>query len=362
MNSSGWAASAIYFATFAIAAVVTTTATPLIVRLATHLGVTDRGEAERRMHEVPKPRIGGIAVFFGFACALFAVLGFALASPFALLPAASHATHAKQVELLTDQFESIHQLVGLLFGSLLILGVGIWDDVMGMRPRNKFFAQLLVAVISLFYGFIITGITNPFNHDPSANWIEFPLWFGVPLTLLWYVTMMNAINFIDGLDGLLAGVAVISSIFIFAISVLHANPVVALVVIALAGSSLGFLPYNFNPARIILGDAGSLFIGYVFATVSIIGASKQAIAISVVVPLVVLALPVLDTAFAIVRRALAGKRITEADSGHFHHQLIFRFGLNVRQAVLLIYAVCFVLGAVALALSGEFTHVFRHST
>lgn len=362
MNGSGWTAATIYFITFAIAAAVTISATPLIQRLATHLGVIDRGESERRMHETPKPRIGGIALFFGFACALFAVLGFALASPYALLPAGSHETHAKQVELLSDQFESVHQLVGLLFGSLLILSVGIWDDVMGMRPRNKLFAQILVAVISLFYGFVITGVTNPFNHNPNTNWIEFPLWIGVPLTILWYVGMMNAINFIDGLDGLLAGVAVISSIFIFAISVLHSNPVVALVVIALAGASLGFLPYNFNPARIILGDAGSLFVGYVFATVSIIGASKQAIAISVVVPLVVLALPVLDTAAAIVRRAIAGKRITEADRGHFHHQLIFRFGLNVRQAVLLIYAVCFVLGAVALALSGEFTHVFRHTT
>jgi UDP-GlcNAc:undecaprenyl-phosphate GlcNAc-1-phosphate transferase len=341
---------------------VTSAATPLIVRLATHLGVIDHGREERRVHDVPTPRIGGVAVFFGFACALFAVLGFALASPFALLPAGEHATHAKQVEMLTDQFSTVHQLVGLLFGSLLVLGIGMWDDIMGMRPRNKFLAQILVALISLFYGFVITGVTNPFNHDPNTNWIEFPLWVGVPITLLWYVGMMNAINFIDGLDGLLAGVTVISSVFIFAISVLHANPVVALVVIALAGSSLGFLPYNFNPARIFLGDAGSLFIGYVFATVSIIGASKQAIAISVVVPLVVLALPVLDTAAAIVRRAIAGKRITEADKGHFHHQLIFRFGLNVRQAVLLIYAVCFVLGAVALALSGEFTHVFRHSS
>lgn len=361
MTSFGWTAAAIYAVTFAIAALVTSLATPPIVRLATHLGVIDRGEDERRVHDVPTPRIGGIAVFFGFACALFAVLGFALASPFALLPSALHASHAKQFDLLTDQFGTIHQLVGLLFGSLLILGVGIWDDVMGMRPRNKFLAQILVALISLFYGFVIGGVTNPFDHNPSTNWIEFPLWIGVPVTLLWYVGMMNAINFIDGLDGLLAGVAVISSIFIFAISVLHANPVVALVVIALAGAALGFLPYNFNPARIFLGDAGSLFIGYVFATVSIIGASKQAIAISVVIPLLVLALPVLDTAAAIVRRALAGKRITEADRGHFHHQLIFRFGLNVRQAVLLIYAVCFVLGAVALALSGEFTHVFRHT-
>ncbi|MBV8489050.1 MAG: undecaprenyl/decaprenyl-phosphate alpha-N-acetylglucosaminyl 1-phosphate transferase [Candidatus Eremiobacteraeota bacterium] len=360
MNGSSLTATLIYIATFAIAAAVTCVATPLVIQLATHLGVIDETEDERRVHEIPTPRIGGIAVFFGFAMALFAVLGFALYSPFALLPSALHAGHAKQIEILTDQFETVHKLVGLLFGSLLILGVGIWDDVMGMRPRNKFVAQIAVALISMLYGFVINGITIPFNHNPNTNWIDFPLWIGVPLTLLWYVGMMNAINFIDGLDGLLAGVAAISSIFLFAISVLHANPVVALVVIALAGATLGFLPFNFNPARIFLGDAGSLFIGYVFATVSIIGASKTAIAISVVVPLVVLALPVLDTAAAIVRRISAGKRITEADRGHFHHQLIFRFGLNVRQAVYLIYAVCIVLGVVALAVSGEFTHVFKH--
>jgi UDP-GlcNAc:undecaprenyl-phosphate GlcNAc-1-phosphate transferase len=355
-------AALIYVATFAIAVVVTVLATPLIVRLATHLGVIDHVDDERRVHEIPTPRTGGVAVFFGFAVALFAVLGFALASPFALLPSALHASHARQIEVLTDQFEIVHKLVGLLFGSLLILAVGIWDDVMGMRARNKFFAQVIVALASMLYGFIIPGINNPFDHNPSTNWIEFPLWASVPLTLLWYVGLMNAINFLDGLDGLLAGVAAISGLFLFVISVMHANPVVALVALALAGSALGFLPFNFNPARIFLGDAGSLFIGYVFATVSIIGASKYAIAVSIVVPVLLLALPILDTAAAIVRRATAGKRITEADRGHFHHQLIFRFGLNVRQAVLLIYAVCFVLGAVALAISGEFTHVFRHTT
>jgi UDP-GlcNAc:undecaprenyl-phosphate GlcNAc-1-phosphate transferase len=338
-----------YAAAFIIAAGVSGLATPLIVSLALKLRIVDNDGHDRRMHASPKPRVGGIAVFFGFAFALFTVLGIALASPLGLLPAA-------------DQFEAIHGLVGLLFGSLLILGVGIWDDVMQMRPRNKLVAQVVVALISMLYGFVIPGITNPFDRNPGTNWIDFPLWVGVPLTLLWYVGMMNAINFLDGLDGLLAGVAAISSVFLFVISVLHGNPVVALVVVALAGAALGFLPYNFNPARIILGDAGSLFIGYVFATVSIIGASKTAIAISVVVPLLVLALPVLDTAAAIVRRASSGRRITEADRGHFHHQLIFRFGLNVRQAVLLLYAVCFVLGAVALAFSGEFTHVFRHVT
>jgi UDP-GlcNAc:undecaprenyl-phosphate GlcNAc-1-phosphate transferase len=350
MNSHPLSPGILYAAAFVIAGLVSAFATPLVVKLALRLGIVDSDGSDRRMHDLPKPRVGGIAVFFGFAFALFTVLGVSLGSPLALLLPAN------------DQFDAVHRLVGLLFGSLLILGVGIWDDVMQMRPRNKLVAQVVVALISMLYGFLIPGITNPFDHNPGTNWIDFPPWVGVPLTLVWYVGMMNAINFLDGLDGLLAGVAAISSIFLFVIAVVHGNPVVALVVIALAGSALGFLPYNFNPARIILGDAGSLFIGYVFATVSIIGASKTAIAISVVVPLLVLALPVLDTAAAIVRRATSGKRITEADRGHFHHQLIFRFGLNVRQAVILLYAVCFVLGAVALAFSGEFTHVFRHAT
>ena len=350
----------IYGLTFAIAALVSAFATPLVIRLATHLEIIDAIHDERRVHEHPTPRIGGIAVFLGFSVALFAVLGVALSSPFQLFPSAQHLGLHQKLETITDQFETVHRLVGLLFGSMLILGVGMWDDIMQMRPRNKFIAQILVALISMGYGFIIPGINNPFAHGSANDWIDFPLYVSVPLTLLWYVGMMNAINFIDGLDGLLAGFAAISSIFLFIISIVHVNPVVALVVIALAGAAIGFLPYNFNPAKIFLGDAGSLFIGYVFATVSIIGASKTAIAISIVVPLVVLALPILDTLAAIVRRARSGKRITEADRGHFHHQLIFRFGLNVRQAVLLIYALCFVLGVVALAVSGEFTHVFKH--
>lgn len=350
----------IYAAAFALAGVVTGLATPLVIRLATHLGVIDQVGDERRVHQTPTPRTGGLAVFFGFAFALFTVLGFALISPTLLFPSIGHLDVHQKIEAVGEQFDAIHKLVGLLFGGMLILGVGVWDDIMGMRPRNKFLAQIVVALISMLYGFIIPGIANPFDHNPATNWVDFPLWISIPLTLVWYVGMMNAINFIDGLDGLLSGVTAISGIFLFLIAFTHASPVVALVVVALAGAALGFLPYNFNPARIFLGDAGSLFIGYVLATVSIIGNSKAAIAISVVVPLVVLALPVLDTAAVIARRALQGRKITEADRGHFHHQLIYRFGMNVRQAVLLIYGVCFALGVVALILSGEFTHAFKH--
>ena len=333
-------------AALAIAGLATLFATPFVIRLAQEVGMVDQ-VGERRMHDIPKPRIGGIAVFFGFAFALFIVLGIALTHVHGFFPPDAHESQPDQLH---DQLAGAHNLVGLLFGSMLILAVGFWDDVMGMRPRFKFGMQILVAIVSMAYGFVITDVYNPVTHQ----YVDFPLWFSLPITLLWYVGMMNAINFIDGLDGLLSGFTAISCLFLFAIALTKGNPVVALVVVALAGATLGFLPYNFNPARIILGDTGSLFIGYVFATVSIIGTSKTAIAVGLIAPLVVLALPIVDTAAAIYRRARSGKRITEADRGHFHHQLIFRYGLNVRQAVLLIYAICVVLGAVALFLAGGF--------
>ena len=338
----------LYIAGFVLAGVASTLLTPFVIRLAHHVGMIDE-VGERRMHEVPKPRIGGIAVFFGFAFALFAVLGVAL-TLHGFFPVDQQESVREQ---LRDQIDAAHNLVGLIFGSMLILGVGLWDDIMGMRPRFKFTAQVLVAVISMAYGFHIGFFHRPLSHDPN-DYIFPPWWISYPLTLLWYVGMMNAINFIDGLDGLLTGFSAISCLFLFAIALTKGDPVIALVVVALAGAALGFLPYNFNPARIILGDTGSLFIGYVFATVSIIGTAKTAIAVGLIAPMVVLALPILDTAAAIYRRARSGKKITEADRGHFHHQLIFRYGLNVRQAVLLIYAICIVLGAVALFLAGGF--------
>jgi UDP-GlcNAc:undecaprenyl-phosphate GlcNAc-1-phosphate transferase len=326
--------NALFAGAFVIAFATAVFVTPFVRQLAQHVGMLD-AIGERRMHDQPRPRIGGIAVYLGFAFALFSVVGFAL-----------HSTP------IFHEPEQIHSFLGLLFGGTLILMIGIWDDVVGMRARDKFIAQIVVASVSMIYGFTISGFNNPFDHNANTNWVAFPLFVSVPLTLLWYLGMMNAINFIDGLDGLLSGVSAISGLSLFVIATQHGHLVVALVLAALVGSTLGFLPHNFNPAKIILGDSGALFIGYVFATVSIMGVSKSAIAISLLIPVVVLALPILDTAAAIVRRTRAGKRITEADRGHFHHQLVFRYGLNVRQAVLLIYSVCIMLGAAALILSG----------
>jgi UDP-GlcNAc:undecaprenyl-phosphate GlcNAc-1-phosphate transferase len=308
-------------------------ATPQVRKLALKVGVLDKVD-ERRMHAEPKPRIGGIAVYLGLASALFVTIGFAL-----------HTTLFHSANDTQDFF-------GLLFGGTLIMLVGVWDDVMGMRPRNKFVAQIVVAVVSMVYGFHIPGF-----DVPGRGYVNLPFWVDYPLTLVWYLGMMNAINFLDGLDGLLAGVTAISGLFLFAIASAHGHVGAALVLCALVGGALGFLPYNFNPAKIILGDAGSLLIGYVFATVSLLITAKIAVTVSLLVPLLALALPVLDTAVAILRRIRAGKAITEADRGHFHHVLVFRFGMGVRQAVILIYVVSFLLGAAAYLLSGSAGHL-----
>ncbi len=309
--------------------------TPRVRRLAIKANLLDHVD-ERRMHAEPKPRLGGIAVYLAFAFALFVSIGLALkASP-----------------NLFHSADDIHDILGLLFGGTMIVIVGIWDDIMHMRARDKLVAQIVVALVSMSYGFVIAGFDVPFTHQ----YVNVPLWLGLPITLVWYLMMMNAINFLDGLDGLLAGVTAISGLFLFAIAIGHGHLVPALVLCALVGGALGFLPYNFNPAKIILGDTGSLFIGYIFATVSIIVTAKVAITVSLLVPLVALALPVLDTAAAILRRLRAGRSVAEADREHFHHILVLRFGLSVRQAVLLIYAVSFALGAVAYVLSGGLAH------
>ncbi len=319
----------LYFLAIGTAFTTALFATPQVRKLALKVGVLD-AVGDRRMHAEPKPRIGGIAVYLGLVFALFVAIGFAL-----------HTTLFHRANDTQDFF-------GLLFGSTLIMLVGVWDDIMGMRPRNKFLAQIVVAIVSMVYGFHIPGFEVP----GTQHYVNLPPWIDYPLTLVWYLGMMNAINFLDGLDGLLAGVTAISGLFLFAIASAHGQVGAALVLCALVGGALGFLPYNFNPAKIILGDTGSLFIGYVFATVSLLITAKIAVTVSLLVPLVALALPVVDTAAVIFRRMRAGKAITEADRGHFHHILVFRFGLNVKQAVLLIYAVSILLGMAAYLLSG----------
>ncbi|HXW76358.1 MAG TPA: MraY family glycosyltransferase [Candidatus Eremiobacteraceae bacterium] len=318
-------------ATFALAAAACALATPLVRRMAFAVGVFDEPDGDRRVHAHPTPRLGGIAIYLGFMLALFTVLNIAL-------------THATEIRKYLTNADLAH-VIGLLFGGTLMLGVGLWDDIMTMSPRRKLLAQLVVAAIAVvLYGFTIIDV-----QVPKFGYLDLA-WFAIPFSLFWYLGMVNAINFLDGLDGLAAGVTLIASLTLILVSVWHNQYLVAITMCALAGAVAGFLPFNYNPARIFMGDGGSLFIGFVLASAAVMGTEKKAVAISLIIPLLVLALPILDTAAAIWRRARKGAPLFAADRGHVHHQLL-DLGLSPRQAVNLIYVVCGLLGVLALALS-----------
>jgi UDP-GlcNAc:undecaprenyl-phosphate GlcNAc-1-phosphate transferase len=317
--------------TFVLAAAACAMVTPLVRRMAFAVGVFDEPDGERRIHSQPTPRLGGIAIYLGFMLALFTVLNIAL-------------THTEEIRKYLGNRDLAH-LIGLLFGGTLMLGVGLWDDIMTMSPRRKFIAQLGVAAIAVtLYGFTIVDVKLP-----QIGYLDLA-WFAIPFSLFWYMGMVNAINFLDGLDGLVAGVTLIASVTLILVSLWHNQYLVAITMCALAGSTAGFLPYNYNPARIFMGDGGALFIGFVLASAAVMGTEKKAVAISLIIPLLVLALPIVDTAAAIVRRVRRGAPLFDADRGHVHHQLL-SLGLSQRQAVNLIYVVCGLLGALVLVLS-----------
>ncbi len=318
-------------ATFGLAALACALVTPLVRRMAFAVGVFDEPDDDRRVHTHPTPRLGGIAIYLGFMLSLFTVLNVAL-------------THTAEIRTYLSYGDLAH-LIGLLFGGTLMMGVGLWDDIMTMSPRRKFLAQLAVAAVAVcLYGFTIVDVELPkFGYLDLA-------WFAIPFSLFWYMGMVNAINFLDGLDGLVAGVTLIASVTLILVSLWHNQYLVAITMCALAGATAGFLPYNYNPARIFMGDGGSLFIGFVLASAAVMGTEKKAVAISLIIPLLVLALPILDTAMAIIRRMRHRAPLFAADRGHVHHQLL-DLGLSQRQAVNLIYVVCGLLGAIALVLS-----------
>jgi UDP-GlcNAc:undecaprenyl-phosphate/decaprenyl-phosphate GlcNAc-1-phosphate transferase len=317
--------------TFALAALSCAIVTPFVRRMAFTLGVFDEPDDDRRVHTQPTPRLGGLAIFVGFMLALFAMLNVALNNNFVI----HHYLGTRDLAL----------IIGLLFGATLMLGVGLWDDIMGMRPGRKFVAQFIVAAVTvILYKFTITGFGLPKIGYVGLGW------FAIPFSLFWYLGMVNAINFLDGLDGLVTGVTLIASVTMVIVSWWHHQYLVAITMCALGGAAAGFLPFNYHPARIFMGDGGSLFVGFVLASAAVMGTEKVAVGISLLVPLIVLALPIVDTARVIASRLATRTPIFDADRSHVHHQLL-DFGLSQRQVVNLIYAVCFILGAIAIVLS-----------
>lgn len=305
------APSAIY--ALVIAAVVAFALTPVMMRVAWRLGVVDK-PGGRRIHDRPIPLLGGVAMLLGIVAAVLPNL-------------------------------DLDRRYGLiLLGAALMCLLGALDDRYGIPPLPKLLGQIACAAIPVANGMTIDAVTIPFV-EPST--VSFGL-LAYPLTILFIVAVANVVNLADGMDGLAAGVCAISAIT-FAILALSLGRISAAVLAAaIAGACLGFLPWNFNPAKVFMGDSGALVLGFLLACVSIQGVMKTAAALALVFPLVVLLVPILDTSFVILKRLKSGRSIASADRSHFHHRLL-RVGYTQRQAVALLYAWSGVLAAFALA-------------
>ena len=308
-------------AALVVALLVALVTTPVIKNLAFRVGAVDVPKDGRRMHDHPIPRMGGLAIFLGF---LLSVLLFA--------------------DLTT-------QLRGMLLGAVVIVVLGIFDDIYALGAKFKLLIQIAAALVAVLSGNVIEAVSNPNVFSANPYW-ELG-WLRIPVTVIWIVAITNAVNLIDGLDGLACGVSTISSMTLLVISLVVADTPVAILMAALAGACVGFLPYNMNPAKIFMGDTGSTFLGYVLAVVSIQGLFKFYTIISFAVPFLMLGLPIFDTCFAFIRRIAHGQSPMHADRSHVHHRLI-DMGFNQKQAVAVLYIISAILGlsAVVLTTSG----------
>lgn len=310
---------------FAAAALVASVLTPIVRAAAFRLGFLDHALTSRKAHGRPIPRLGGIAIVVAFYAPLTALL-------------------FVNSEVGRRFWEHPQKAFGLFAGGLAIALLGVWDDLRGAGAKKKFAVQFAVAAAMYAAGFRIDQIANPYGAPVLLGWA------GLPFTMLWIAGVINAMNLIDGLDGLAGGVALIAIATTFAVAVLNAEPLMILFTAALAGAVLGFLFYNFNPATIFMGDTGSMFLGFVLATTAIQTNHKSSTAIAIVVPIIALGIPIADTLLAMARRAARGAPLFSADRGHIHHRLQ-ELGLSHRATVLVLYGASILLGFAALALS-----------
>ncbi|PKL77457.1 MAG: undecaprenyl-phosphate alpha-N-acetylglucosaminyl 1-phosphate transferase [Candidatus Melainabacteria bacterium HGW-Melainabacteria-1] len=310
-----------FVVTFLIAWLTADLMVPVVRRFAYMVGKVDK-PGTRKIHKDPIPRMGGIAICVGCYASLLGI----------------EYLHPGYFTQMPPEWR------GVIFGGLLIFIVGLLDDLYDLKPKVKLAGQIVAASTAFWLGVKITFISNPFG-----GMVLFPEWLSFVLTVVWLVAITNTINLIDGLDGLAGGVSTIAGITLFMMALDRSQSLSALVAIALVGATLGFLRYNFNPAKIFMGDCGSLFLGFMLGALSITGAMKVAATVAVFLPILILGIPIFDTTFAIVRRLLARKPIFQADKGHLHHRLL-NIGLSQRRAVLLIYGFSALLGGIALHL------------
>ena len=315
--------SGVIIAAFIVAGVLSYFFTPPVKRFAHTVGAIDVPKDGRRMHKEPIPRLGGLAIFGGFLASIL-IFG-----------------------------ELDQTMLCVLLGASMIVALGIFDDVLALGAKLKFVVQIVAAAIPVCVGDLQIRLFTNLNPFSDTPYFHLGI-LAIPITIIWIVGITNAVNLIDGLDGLAVGVSSIAAITMLAVALLTGNMTIAVTMAALAGACIGFMPYNLNPAKIFMGDTGSTFLGYMLATVSIMGLFKFYAVISFAVPFLILGLPIFDTANAIIRRVAEGRSPMSPDRGHVHHKLI-DMGFNQKQAVAILYAISATLGltAVVLTSSGE---------
>ena len=302
---------------FILAFVITFIATPFVKKLAFKIGAVDIPKDNRRMHKKPTARLGGLAIFLGF-----------------IISAVIYA-------------DVNRELAGILLGCLIIVVLGIFDDIYALSAKLKLLVQIVAALCPVLAGVSIDFIRVP-SFISEYGYIALG-WLSIPVTLVWIIGITNATNLLDGLDGLACGVSSISALTLLCIAIIVGEGEVAFVTSALAGACFGFLPYNFNPAKLFMGDTGALFLGFVLSTISIQGLFKGYAVISIAAPMLILGLPIFDTVSAILRRLRNHQPIMAPDRGHLHHRLIDA-GFSQKQAVSIIYILCLILCVVAVGL------------
>jgi len=285
---------------------------PLVIKLAHRLGAIDQPD-NRKVHSVAMPRLGGLAIFMAFIIVMLFIVK--VSGPF----------------------------LGIIYGGCIIFLVGMLDDIYQLSPWVKLVGQIIATSVAVYFGVVIHFVNNPFDGALYLGYLS------MPLTFLWIVGISNAINLIDGLDGLAAGVSGIAGITMGVVALLQGQTLVAWLAFILVAAILGFLPYNFYPARTFMGDGGSNFLGFTLACLAVTGLAKSTAIISLLIPIVILGIPIFDTSFAIIRRIHNKAPIFMPDKDHLHHRLL-AIGFTHRVSVLIIYGISGFFGLAAVIL------------
>lgn len=313
----------LYIAAFACAFAITLVTTPFAKWLSAKVGAIDYPK-DRGVHKKPMPRMGGVAIVLGFLVTVLMVYFF-------------------------DRSMSPKQFVGFIIGAVIIAVLGMIDDMKDLPAKLKFCVQIVAALIVIFSGTQIQIVLWPVTATLQK--------LSIPITLVWIVGVTNAVNLIDGLDGLAAGVTGIAALSLMVLCIMTGTTTAVVLTAALAGACLGFLPRNFNPAEIFMGDTGSTFLGFVLAVTSILGVFKGYALLALVVSIFCIGLPIFDTIFAMLRRMAKHQPIMQADRGHLHHKLIDH-GFSQKKAVLIMYAISIFLGLLAIFIAVKDSRIF----